>query len=158
MKPFVDFATYNASNPFGAIDPIYYPATHHHIGSDFKVPVGTPIIAPSGGEVIKAVFNAARGNTAVFDFIYAQDGEWGLELCHLRELPPLGTFKQGAVIAHSGNTGSATTAPHLHVVMHKDCLVSKNYQELTSEAAYNNLVAAGRLVDPYKWFKARLWG
>lgn len=155
MKPFVDFSTYNTSNPFGAVDTVYYPATHHHIGSDFKVPVATPILAPVDGEMFKAVYNPARGNTGVFIFSH-NDIEWGLELCHLRELPPLGAFKQGARIAYSGNTGTATSAPHLHVVMHKGALVTKNYQELVSEAAYFQLVKDGRLVDPHAWFQSHL--
>lgn len=150
MKPFVDFKTYNTTNPFGAVDPVFYPATHHHIGSDFKVPVGTPILAPEDGEVLKVLFNAARGNTAVYEFHHG--GDWGIEFCHLKELPPLGKFKRGDVIAYSGNTGSATTAPHLHVTMHKDCLVTKHYIMLTSEQAYKDLVASGGIVDPYNWF------
>ncbi len=154
MKQFVDFHTYNKANSFGQYDAVYYPATHHHLGSDFLVPIGTPIIAPTDGDIIKTSWNDARGNTAVFDFLF--DGEWGLELCHLRELPPLGTFKQGQVIAKSGNTGTATTGPHLHVVMHKDAMVTKNYKELIDEAAFFRLVAEGRLVDPFEWFKVRL--
>jgi murein DD-endopeptidase MepM/ murein hydrolase activator NlpD len=150
MKPFVNFATYNSANPFGMYDEVYYPATHRHIGSDFTVPVGTPITAPEDGEMFKTVFNAARGNTGVY--IFKHGPEWGLELCHLRELPKLGKFKRGDVIAYSGNSGSATTAPHLHVVMHRDATVTKNYTELTSEAAFVRLKDTGRLVDPYSWF------
>lgn len=154
MKPFCDFSTYNSKNPFGAVDPVYYPATHHHIGSDFVVPVGTPIYAPEDGEMFKAVFNQARGNTGIY--VFTHGGEWGLELCHLKELPKLGKFKRGELIAYSGNTGGASTGAHLHVVMHKDAMVTKNYSELISEKAYFSLVAQCRLVDPYKWFQAHL--
>ncbi len=155
MKPFVDFATYNSSNPFGAVDPKYYPSTHHHIGSDFKVPVGTPIIAPEDGEMFRSLFNSFRGNTGVY--IFKHGGvEWGLEFCHLRELPPTKTYKRGDVIAYSGNTGTATTAPHLHVTLHRDAMVSKNYVELTSEDIYNKFCKEGRIVDPYAWFKDHL--
>lgn len=150
MQPFVDFKTYNVHNSFGTVDPKFYPATHHHIGSDFVVPVGTPIHAPEDGELLKAVFNAARGNTAIYFFQHG--GDWGVEFCHLRELPPLGKFKRGDIIGYTGNTGSATTAPHLHVTLHKNCTVSKDYELLTSEAAFTNMVASGQLLDPYKWF------
>lgn len=150
MIPFVDFSTYNKANPFGAVDPVFYPATHHHIGSDFKVPEGTPIKAPTDGQIAKVVFNPARGNTAIFIFHHGSD--WGLEFCHLKELPPLGKFKEGDIIAHSGNTGSATTAPHLHITLHKDAFVTKHYSELTSETAFYNLRDSGQLVDPYAWF------
>ncbi len=154
MKPFVDFNTYNVNNPFGAVNTVFYPATHHHIGSDFVVPIGTPILAPADGEVIKTIFNQTRGNTAIFDFYHG--GEWGLEFCHLKELPPLGKFKQGDVIAYSGNTGSATTGAHLHVTMHKNCLVTKDYELLTSSEAYQNLVTEGQLIDPHAWFQQHL--
>lgn len=154
MKPFVNFNTYNASNPFGAYDPVFYPATKHHIGSDFKIPEGTPIYAPEDGEMYKAVFNQARGNTGIYIFHHGSD--WGLELCHLQMLPPLGKFKRGELIAVSGNTGSATTAPHLHVVMHKDGMVTKDYNDLTSDAQFQLLRQQGRLVDPYAWFLQHL--
>jgi murein DD-endopeptidase MepM/ murein hydrolase activator NlpD len=150
MRPFVDFKTYNQKNPFGTVDPVFYPATKHHIGSDFVVPVGTPIYAPEDGEVLKVVFNAARGNTAIY--VFRHGSYWGLEFCHLRELPLLGVFKRGDIIAYSGNTGTASTGPHLHVTLHKGALVSKDYALLTSEEAYTKLVSSGQLVDPYKWF------
>lgn len=150
MKPFVNFKTYNETNPFGTVDPVFYPATHHHIGSDFVVPQGTPIAAPDDGEMFKTIFNAARGNTGIF--IFNHGDTWGLELCHLKELPMLGKFKRGDIIAYSGNTGSATTSPHLHVVMHKDATVTKNYSELVNETAFFRLRDTGRIVDPYNWF------
>lgn len=151
MKWFVPPETYNSKNPFGQYDGTYYPATKHHIGSDFKVPVGTSIIAPADGVMFKAAFNNARGNTGIY--IFSHEGtDWGLELCHLKSLPPLKSRKQGEVIAISGNTGTATTAPHLHVVMHRDAMVTKNYSELTNEAAFVKLWREGRLVDPYLWF------
>lgn len=155
MIPFVDFKTYNASNPFGAYDPKYYPMTKHHIGSDFIVPEVTPIFAPEDGEMLKAVYNPARGNTGIYLFNHGGT-EWGLELCHLKELPKPMKHKRGDIIAFSGNTGSATTSPHLHVVMHRDCTVTKNYTELISEAAFFRLRDEGRLVDPQKWFSAHL--
>lgn len=155
MYPFVDFKTYNATNPFGAYDPKFYPITKHHIGSDFGVPEVTPIHAPEDGELLKAVYNPARGNTGIYCFTHGGI-TWGLELCHLKELPKTGKFKRGDVIAFSGNTGSATTRPHLHAVMHRDCAVTKNYTELVNEAAFFRLRDAGRLVDPYAWFSAHL--
>lgn len=155
LQPFVDFKTYNATNPFGQYDKTYYPLTGHHIGSDFKVPQGTPITAPCDGDVIKAISTPARGNTAVFDFVWEGE-EWGLELCHLKLLPKLGKFKTGDIIAISGNTGSATTGAHLHAVMHRDAMVTKNYTELISEEAYLKLWREGRIADTYYWFWQRM--
>ncbi len=115
--------------------------------------IGTPIYAPEDGELLKAVFNSARGNTGIFNFKHG--GEWGAEFCHLRELPKIGMFKRGDTIAYSGNTG-LSTGPHLHIVMHKDCLVTKNYRELTSEEAFFRLRDEGRLVDPFAWFTSHM--
>lgn len=154
MIPFVSFNTYNPNYPFGSLDAVLNPLTHHHLGSDFIMRTGRPIIAPRDGQVIQTRFDAARGFTAVFDFIY--DGEWGLELCHLLKLATLGNFQRGDVIAYSGNSGSATTGPHLHVVMHKNAEVTKDYAQLTSPAAYERLIAQGQIVNPYEWFKKRL--
>mgnify|MGYP001606328593 CR=1 FL=1 len=151
LCPFVDFSTYNSQNPFGQFDGKYYPATKHHIGSDFKVPVGTPIKAPADGGMLKAAFNSARGNTGIFVFT-CEGIEWGIEFCHLKQKPPLGTYKQGETIAFTGNTGSATTGAHLHVTLHKDAMVTKNYSLLTSEAAFVQLWRDGRIADPYLWF------
>lgn len=154
MKPFIDFKTYNSTNPMGQYNPEFYPKTKHHLGSDFKVPLGTPIKAPCDGVMVKAVFNSARGNTGIFVFTY-EGTEWGLELCHLKQLPSLGIRKQGEDIASTGNTGSATTGAHLHVTLHKDAMVTKNYTLLTSEAAFIKLWVEGKIVDPFLWFSQR---
>jgi murein DD-endopeptidase MepM/ murein hydrolase activator NlpD len=58
---------------------------------------------------------------------------------HLREKPSLGKFKQGQVIAFTGNTGALTTGAHLHID------VSKNKLEL------NNF---SNFIDPESYFKA----
>jgi murein DD-endopeptidase MepM/ murein hydrolase activator NlpD len=155
LTPFVPISTYNASNPFGQYDPKYYPQTKHHIGSDYRVPVGTAIVAPCDGEMFKVAYNAARGNTGIYVFTF-KGQEWGLELCHLRELPTKGRRKQGETIAYSGATGSASTGAHLHAVMHLGAMVTKNYTDLISEDAFVRLWREGRLVDPYLWFYQRI--
>lgn len=155
LLPFVPFATYNSTNGFGQYDPQYYPMTKHHLGSDFRVQIGTGIIAPADGEMLKNSFNAARGNTGIFVFPF-EGREWGLELCHLHVRPPLGRFRAGQQIAISGNTGSATTGSHLHVTLHRDATVTKNYTELTDETAFLRLWREGRLLDPYLWFWQRI--
>lgn len=155
MTPFIPLSTYVASNGFGQYDPKYYPLTKHHIGSDFRVAVGTPIVAPCDGELFKSLVSGPKGNVGIFIFEY-QKTLWGLELCHLKELPALGKFSQGEKIALSGNTGSATTGPHLHAVMHRDATVTKNYKELTNEEAFVRLWREGRIVDTFLWFAQKV--
>src|SRR5213596_1521514 len=67
-------------------------STGTHVGTDFMVSIGTPIFAPVDGEMFKAEFNQYKGNVGIYIFEH-KGVTWGLELCHLRELPPLGKHK-----------------------------------------------------------------
>lgn len=141
---------YNAKYPFGAKNAKYNPKCLHHIGSDIVVPLKTPILAPCNGEMYKVYTDTAKGHCGVFLFVW-EGVEWGLELCHLLQEPKKGKYKTGDVIAYSGNTGTSTTAPHLHITLHRDAMVTKNYKELQSECDFYRLAYEGRIVDPYKW-------
>lgn len=151
--PLLNFKqVYNPTNPFGAFPEWeYYPKTGTHIGTDFKVAIGTPIFAPCDGEMFKTEVSAVKGNFGIFIFDY-EGVTWGLELCHLRELPIKGIYKEGDIIAHSGNTGSATTGAHLHAVLHLGAKVTQHYKELQSHEDFLRLEKAGEIVDCYKWF------
>ena len=70
MREFVDFKTYNAHNPFGQYNPMYYVNTHKHPGSDFAVKVGTPIVAPCDGEMFKTEVSGPKGNVGIFVFTW----------------------------------------------------------------------------------------
>ena len=154
MRYFIeDFeAKYNSENPFGFFpDWEHYQKTGTHIGTDFKVVIGTQIFAPTDGEMFKAEFNQYKGNVGIY--IFQHEGvTWGLELCHLKELPQTGTYKEGDKIALSGNTGGATTGAHLHAVLHRDAKVTKNYQELQSRDAFLKLEKEVAIVDCFTWF------
>ena len=143
---------YNKDWPFGHFPAYeYYPNTGTHIGNDFKVVVGTFIFAPIDGEILKAEFNKYKGNTGIFVFKH-KNIEWGLELCHLRELPKKRLYKEGETIAFSGNTGSTGTGPHLHAVLHRDAMVTKNYRRLQSREDFLKLEKEGAVVNCFDWF------
>lgn len=152
---------YNRQNPFGYTSEEmkkYYPITWSHIGADFVVPIGTPIFAPLTGEIFKVGVSPAKGNVGVYVFKY-KNREWALELCHLNELPKLGKYSEGDVIAHTGATGGSVTGPHLHCVIHRDAKVTANYAELAngtpgSAGRYRflGMVEAGKIVNPYTFF------
>jgi hypothetical protein len=143
---------YNKENPFGFFpDWEHYKSTGTHIGTDFKVPIGTPIFAPAAGEIFKTEINQYKGNVGIYIFDW-KGTTWGLELCHLKELPQKGIYKEGDVIAHSGNTGGATTGAHLHAVLHRDAQVTKHYQLLISREAFLKLESEGAIVDCLEWF------
>jgi hypothetical protein len=143
---------YNKDWPFGFFPAHkYYPKTGTHIGTDFKVAKGTPIFVPTDGEMFKIEINKYKGNVGIFVFEH-KGVTWGLELCHLKDLPKKGAYKESEVIAYSGNTGAATTGAHLHAVLHRDAMVTKNYQKLQSREDFLQLEKEGAIVDCFKWF------
>ncbi|MGR3808681.1 murein DD-endopeptidase MepM [Pasteurella testudinis] len=87
-----------------------------HRGVDFSIPVGTPIIAPSDGEVIKVAYQANGAGR----YIVLQHGRnYKTVYMHLSRalVKPGQKVKRGERIALSGNTGRST-GPHLHYEFH----------------------------------------
>ncbi len=94
-----------------------------HAGADFAAPIGTPVVAPRAGRVIRVVHDAARtagfrgyGNAVVL--FHPHDGCWTL-YAHLAELraregqqvvagAPIGT------IGATSNGRFRAMGPHLH--------------------------------------------
>src|SRR3989338_1515357 len=147
---------YNKDWPFGYFPAWqYYELTGTHIGTDFKVPIGTSVFAPVDGEMFKTEFNRYKGNVGIFIFKH-RSIEWGLELCHLREQPQKGLYKEGDVIAYSGMTGEKVKGAHLHAVLHRDAAVSKHYQLLRTREAFLKLEKEGAIVDCFQWFRTAL--
>lgn len=90
-------------------------ASTFHQGQDYKQAKGTPVRAIADG-VIESSFRTDLGGWWVHLRLFNGD-VWGG--CHLREKSPLkvGTrVDEGDVIAYVGNTGTATTGPHLHAI------------------------------------------
>lgn len=89
-----------------------------HYGIDFALPEGEEVYSTADGFVAEAAFDAAKGNyiiirhNEVFSTFYS----------HLKSiLVEVGDqLKEGQVIGLSGNTGTATTGPHLHYGILKD--------------------------------------
>ena len=105
--------------------------------------------------MFKTEYNRYKGNVGIF--IFEHGGvEWGLELCHLKELPTKGKYSEGNLIAYSGNTGGATTGAHLHAVLHRNATVTKHYKELKSREDFLRLHGAGAIVDCWEWFRANI--
>lgn len=84
-------------------------------GTDYATPIGTPVRAPAGG-LISVVDNDAGGAGGRMIGLDTYDGD-GFDFLHLDRLAVVaGQYvNQGDVIAYSGNTGTATTGPHLHM-------------------------------------------
>lgn len=95
-----------------------------HRGLDFAVPAGTPLKAVGTGRVT----NKGEGKGLGF-WIEIRVAVWNpatqarevvyFEYDHLKELPAIeigAAIRAGDVICHSGNTGSFTSGPHLHIM------------------------------------------
>ena len=82
-----------------------------HNGTDFGLPVGTPILAPADGVVDKATYSRSAG----YYVVLRHRGGWSTVYMHLSKLHVKQgqRVKLGSTIARSGNTG-ISTGPHLH--------------------------------------------
>lgn len=90
------------------------PVTHRvtpHLGVDFAMPQGTPVLATTNGKIIKACFNKIAG----FYITLKDQDHYMTKYMHLKKiLVKTGDIvKIGQRIGLSGNTGR-TTGPHLH--------------------------------------------
>ena len=99
------------TSPFGnRISPITGKLQFHE-GIDIATQIGTPVLAPADGVVIKAGFEAGYGNMVELSHGYGLKTVFG----HNSRLnvKPGQHVKRGDIIAYSGNTGSST-GPHVH--------------------------------------------
>lgn len=85
--------------------------TRPHYGTDFGMPIGTPVMAPADGVVVKAAFTRSTG----FYVVLRHRGAYSTVYMHLSKLlvHQGQSVKMGTTIARSGNTG-LSTGPHLH--------------------------------------------
>jgi len=85
-----------------------------HLGNDMFADRGTPVHAPVGGRVERAI--GPLGGNALQ--LYGADGH-RYYFAHLDAFGAAGTVGADAVIGYVGNTGNAiTTPPHLHFEIH----------------------------------------
>ncbi|MBQ7564032.1 MAG: M23 family metallopeptidase [Lachnospiraceae bacterium] len=86
-------------------------ASTYHKGVDWATPIGTSVVASSGGTVIRAGWGAGYGYCVYIQHPNGMVTRYG----HLKKvLVKAGqTVRQGERIALSGNTG-VSTGPHLH--------------------------------------------
>lgn len=108
---------YYVTSKFGyRVDPISGSKITFHSGADFRCKVGTEVGALFNGKVIDTGYAAGAGKYVT---VQASD-RIKYYYCHLDEvLVNKGDFvKQYDIIALSGNTGSRSTGPHLHLSLY----------------------------------------
>lgn len=85
-----------------------------HNGTDFGVPIGTPVVAPEDGVVFQS---GPAGDAGIM--VSINSGSAQHKLMHLSQtkVSPGEKVKKGQVVGLSGNTG-LSTGPHLHWSKH----------------------------------------
>ena len=112
--PFSAPAAAPLSDVFGSVRVFNGKTSSPHLGLDFRVPTGTPVMAMNDGTVLLARPLYFEGNFVVIDH-----GQGLLTLyLHLSEFKVKegDQVKRGQLIALSGGTGRAT-GPHLHAAV-----------------------------------------
>jgi len=119
-------SSYRLVNP----DPKLYQLTGHHIGTDFRAPVGTPLLSPSKAFVTRTGFSKTLGY-----WCEMQVDDWYMVALHLRERPKMGTYRKGDVFAYIGDTGFIQGV-HAHLEgwykpMNRQALTKDTWKTLT---------------------------
>lgn len=98
------------------IDPITGASISFHSGIDLRASVGTEVLSLFNGKIIDTGFTATGGNYVSIDHGNGIRSYY----CHLSEIlcEKGQVVNQYDVIALSGNTGSRTTGPHLHLALY----------------------------------------
>jgi murein DD-endopeptidase MepM/ murein hydrolase activator NlpD len=93
-----------------------------HSGVDFAMPVGTPIPALANGTIVLQQESAVLGHVSVLRIMDKEKKLAYVGYCHLQK-PGLkvGTkVKEGETVGLVGNTGSASSGPHLHMTLSRE--------------------------------------
>lgn len=108
---------------------------NHHPGVDFGLPEGTKISASLPGIVVRHEFHPGMGNVVAIRLgnIYSLYAHLSQVLVNLSDL-----ISEGQLIALSGNTGQATTAPHLHFELRD--LRETDLKKMVFEPKFNQIV------------------
>ncbi|SFX49156.1 peptidoglycan DD-metalloendopeptidase family protein [Marinospirillum alkaliphilum] len=86
-----------------------------HYGTDFATPVGTPVVAPADGRIIRRGWHPYGGNYLVID--HGQGFETRYLHLHRMYVNRGQDVRRGQQIGQTGNTGRST-GPHLHYELH----------------------------------------
>lgn len=101
--------------------------------TDYAVPWGTPIHAPFAG--VASAFTTVEGGNGIRlvgkDYTFVGQ--------HLAELPRNGSYGWRDIVAKSGNTGTATTGPHIHAYI----IINATGKRVSFEYWYDEIIHGG---------------
>lgn len=89
-----------------------YSLTGHHIGTDWAVPLGTPIYAPCDGVMTVAGYSKVLGFFCHYTYSF-EGKQYTARFLHQQKTPKMGTYRCGNIIGRTGNSGMST-GYHLH--------------------------------------------
>jgi murein DD-endopeptidase MepM/ murein hydrolase activator NlpD len=90
-----------------------------HSGLDFAMPIGTPIPALANGTIVINAESKVLGHVVVLRIMDKQKKLKYIGYCHLQKPgAAVGTkLKAGETVGLVGNSGSASSGPHLHMTV-----------------------------------------
>ena len=93
-----------------------------HSGLDFAMPVGTPIPALANGTIVLSQESKVLGHVVVLCIMDKEKKLAYIGYCHLQKPgAEVGTkVKEGETVGFVGNTGSASSGPHLHMTISRE--------------------------------------
>jgi hypothetical protein len=147
------------SQKFGTNPGGYNPAGGH-TGEDIAVPIGTPLVAMADGVVVHVgpftgtytdnpwwIMPSFAGFVVTVDY-----GEYLSHYAHCSGSPVLSgrRVSQGEVVAYSGNSGGATSGPHVHweVMRNGWNLQSSTYGRINPRSIIGPQIAAQGTTTP----------
>jgi murein DD-endopeptidase MepM/ murein hydrolase activator NlpD len=116
MFPFPDK---QLTGHFGKIRTFKGAPTTPHRGTDWGAKEGTPIPAVGDGTIRLVQYSKVLG-WVIVQTVWADNKTWFVGYCHLKEKPTLkvgAKVSSGDTIGLIGNTGSASSGPHLHATL-----------------------------------------
>lgn len=136
----VDPATYDSSDGFGSMKGRKRP----HKGGDYMVDEGTTVCSPSDGTVVVAQWSDELGNVIGIEFDDGMVGGLAHNSAFIRSVGD--RVKRLEPVSLSGDTGSASTGPHLHMSL------GSTFGAIFGEGYGDTLV------DPFKYIQEHLGG
>lgn len=135
------------TNPYRSHSRSEYDPIRGHTGVDVGAPLNSPVTFPLPLKIL-----ALREQPQMGKVLYAQDAQgFVVVFAHLNTfLVEVGAkVEAGTILAHSGNTGTATSGPHLHF----EVIAAKS--EPGGETMYRGeLPYKGYNIDPLAYLKS----
>jgi murein DD-endopeptidase MepM/ murein hydrolase activator NlpD len=113
LRPVAVAQEIRVTERFGKTKHLLLGYTRLHGGIDFDGPVGTPVVASRGGEVIEARFKGEFGNTVMISHLSGMQTEYSHMIRIVAGLAMGGCVRRGDIIGYLGSTG-LSNRPHLH--------------------------------------------